>query len=91
MIVAKKESTGKYGVVDIKTGKEVISPRYNKIQFIENAKEFIITNSSEKVGIAFSTGETKINVLYDEIKVLDSTLRILLSKKQFKIWSNKFR
>lgn len=74
MIVASKNSTGKYGVISSRNGEEIISPRYNDIEFIENAREFIITNASNKVGIAYSTGETKIDVKYDEIAVLDSTL-----------------
>ena len=78
MIVASKqtpkEANKRYGVINRTTGEEIISPRYNKIKFIENAQEFIITNASNKVGIAYSTGETKINVIYDDIKVLDSNL-----------------
>lgn len=81
MIVASKDSTRKYGVISSTTGEEIISPRYNKIDFIENSKEFIITNSSDKVGIAYKTGKTKIDALYDDIKTLDKKLRILFSKK----------
>lgn len=83
LIVASKESTGKYGVITT-TGNEVISPRYNKIQFIETSKEFIITNSSEKVGIAYNTGKTKITVSYDDIKVLDNTSGLYLVKSNNK-------
>lgn len=72
LIVASKETTGNFGVINTRTNKEIISPRYKNIQFIEGAEEFIITNSSDKVGIAYATGETKINVQYDNIKVLDS-------------------
>ncbi len=84
MLVASKETTGKYGVINIRTNKEIISPRYNEIQFLESSGEFIITNSSSKVGIAYSTGETKINVLYDEIKVLDNKLGYYLVKTNSK-------
>ena len=72
LIVASKETTGNFGVINARTNKEVISPRYKNIEFIEGAEEFIITNSSDKVGIAYATGETKIHVQYDNIKVLDS-------------------
>lgn len=84
MLVASKTSTGKYGVVSTRTRNEVISPRYNQIEFIEGAEEFIITNASDKVGIAYSTGETKIGVLYDEIKVLNSSLGYYLVKSNSK-------
>ena len=84
MLVASKETTNKYGVVDIRTNKEILSPRYNNIEFIENSKEFIITNASEKVGIAYSTGETKIQVMYDEIKLIDNKLGYYLVKSNSK-------
>ncbi len=83
MIVASKENTGKYGVISL-TGDEIISPRYDNIEFIENAQEFIITNSSQKVGIVYSTGNTKISVSYDEIKVIDSDLGLYLVKSNNK-------
>lgn len=83
MIVASKETNGKYGVITT-SGNEIISPRYNKIQFVESAGEFIITNSSQKVGIAYGTGKTKITVSYDEIKVIDSTLGLYLVKSNNK-------
>lgn len=84
MLVASKTSTEKYGVVNTRTRNEIISPRYNNIEFIESAEEFIITNASDKVGIAYSTGETKIAVLYDEIKVLNSSLGYYLVKSNSK-------
>lgn len=74
MLVASKSSTGKFGVVNVNTNEEIIGPRYNKIEFLEGPKEFIITNSSDKVGITYSTGETKISVKYDDIKVFNSSL-----------------
>lgn len=74
MLVASKESTGKFGVVNTSTRKEMISPRYNSIKFLESENEFIITNASEKVGIAYANGDTKISVKYDAIKVFNSNL-----------------
>ncbi len=84
MIVASKDSTGKYGVISAEDGTEILSPRYNKIEFIESIQEFIITNSSSKVGIAYSTGETKIRVSYDDIDVMDSSLGLYLVKSNNK-------
>ncbi len=77
------DAKGKYGVISL-TGDEIISPRYDNIEFIENAQEFIITNSSKKVGIVYSTGNTKISVSYDEIKVIDSDLGLYLVKSNNK-------
>lgn len=57
---------GLYGVVT-KDNKEIISPKYKQMQFNENAREFYVTDTMEKVGIVTETGRTKINILYDEI------------------------
>ena len=84
MLVASKNSTNKYGVINIKTGEDIISPRYNAIEFLEGQNEFIITNASNKVGIAYANGETKVDVSYDEIKVLDSGLGYYLVKSNSK-------
>lgn len=84
LLVASKETTRKYGVVNAQTGNEIISPRYNKIDYLEGSKEFIVTNSSEKVGIVYSTGTTKIDALYDEIKILDKKLGYYIVKSNSK-------
>ncbi len=77
LIVASKDTTEKFGVISI-DGTEILSPRYNDIQFVESTGEFIITNSSGKVGIAYSSGQTKITVVYDDIKLMDSSLGLYL-------------
>lgn len=84
MLVASKESTKKVGVINTQTGNEIISPRYNKLKFMESSKEFIVTNSSEKVGIVYGTGATKIDALYDEIKILDKKLGYYIVKSNSK-------
>lgn len=82
LLVVSREDE-KLGVITT-SGEEIISPRYNKIQFIESAKEFIITNSSNNVGIAYNTGKTKITVSYEDIKVIDSALGLYLVKSNNK-------
>ena len=79
VLMVANNANGKLGVINIETGEEVLGPRYNKIEFIENANEFIITNV-DKVGIAYANGKTKIEVKFDEIKVLDSKLGYYLVK-----------
>lgn len=82
MVVGSREDE-KFGVKAV-DGKEIISPRYKKIQFIESSNDFIITNSSDKVGITYNTGKTKITVSYDDIKVVDSDLGLYLVKSNNK-------
>ncbi len=92
LIVASKKDETNFGVIDIH-GNEILRPRYNKIQFVESTKEFIITNSSDKVGIAYSTGKTKIRVEYDDIKVMDSSLGLYLvnSNKKYGVINSSER
>jgi len=84
MLVGSKEATGKTGVKSTKTGEDIISPRYNELKFLESSKEFIVTNSSGKMGIVYSTGTTKVDALYDEIKVLDKKLGYYVVKSNSK-------
>lgn len=69
----KKESE-RYGVVTL-DNKNLIGTKYDKIEFIEVMQEFFVT-SSKKVGILSSEGAQKIDLNYDEIKLLDNELRL---------------
>lgn len=71
LFVTKRENGSEYGVLDNKLN-EVINIRYRQIEFNENKKEFFVTNSSGNVGIFLSNGATKINLVYDEIKMIDN-------------------
>ena len=78
---AETDSTGKvikdkykYGVVTL-DNKNIIGTKYYNIDFIEVMQEFFVT-SSEKVGILSSEGAQKIDLNYDEIKLLDNELRL---------------
>ena len=70
LFVVQTATNGEYGVLN--TTSELISTKYKKIEFNENRKEFFVTNSSNKVGIFTETGATKINLNYDEMKMIDS-------------------
>ncbi len=84
MMVIKKAETDengkvqkdsyKYGVVTL-DNKNLIGTKYDNIEFIEVMQEFFVT-SSKKVGILSSEGAQKIDLNYDEIKLLDNELRL---------------
>lgn len=82
MFVVKKDN-GLYGVVDA-NNKEIISSRYQSMEFNENLKEFFVSNTSRKVGIVTQAGDTKINLLYDEIDMLDKNNGLYLVKNNNK-------
>lgn len=69
-IIVRKEN-GLFKVINLDNTKEILSDKYNKIQFDENTQEFFITNSLGKVGITNSDGTTKIEPIYDSIDCID--------------------
>ncbi|MBQ9297976.1 MAG: WG repeat-containing protein [Clostridia bacterium] len=64
----------KYGVVTL-DNKNIIGAKYDAITFEEKTQEFFVT-SNKKVGILSDDGAQKIDLNYDEIKVLDNELRL---------------
>lgn len=80
--IVKKEN-GLYKIID-KDGKEIVSDKYNSIEFSENTKEFFVTNSLKQVGIINLDGTTKIEPVYDSIEVLDKESDLYLIKKDNK-------
>lgn len=79
-----------YGVINSKN-EEIISSKYSKMVFNENAREFYVTNTMNKKGIVTEDGTTKINLLYDEINMIDKTngLYIVKSNGKYGVLGNK--
>ncbi len=82
LIVRKQE--GLYKIIDSNNTKEIVSDRYNSIEFSENTKEFFVTNSLGQVGIINLDGTTKIEPIYNSISVLDKNSGLYLVDKDKK-------
>lgn len=78
LFVVKKDNN-LYGVVNSQN-QEIISSKYNKMVFNENAREFYVTSTTNKKGIVTEDGTTKIDLLYDEINMIDRTKGLYLVK-----------
>lgn len=89
LFVVRKENN-LYGVVNSKN-QEIISSKYSKMVFNENAREFYVTNTINKKGIVTENGTTKINLLYDEINMIDKIngLYIVKSNGKYGVLGNK--
>ena len=74
--MAKKDSN-LYGVRTT-AGKELLPDKYSNITFLESTKEFLVTNSSGKIGIIDEYGQNKIEQLYDDIKLIDNDPKLYL-------------
>lgn len=82
-LIVKKEN-GLYKIIDNDNKKEIVSDKYNSIQFTENTKEFFVTNSLGQVGIINLDGTTKIEPVYESISVLDKKSNLYLIQKNKK-------
>jgi len=82
-LIVKKED-GLYKIIDNNNTKELVSDKYNKIEFIENTEEFFVTNSLGQVGIINLDGTTKIEPVYNSISVLDKKADLYLIQKDTK-------
>lgn len=67
MAVVNKNN--KFGVI-ASSGETIIGTKYDKIEFVEERKEFIVT-SDEKLGLLSNKGKTQINLDYDSLELLD--------------------
>lgn len=79
LIVTKNRS---YGVIDVE-GNAIIEPKYDYIQYLPNSGDFLV-ESNNKVGIISAKRETKIQILYDSLELIDSKLGLYLAKKDNK-------
>ena len=82
-IIVKKEN-GLYKIINTDNTKEIVSDKYEAIEFVENTQEFFVTNSLGKVGIINLDGTTKIEPIYDSIEVLDKKSNLYLIQKDEK-------
>lgn len=79
LVVTKNKS---YGVIDSK-GNTIIEPKYDYIGYLPNSGDFLV-KSNNKVGIISAKKETRIQILYDSLELIDSDSGLYLAKKDNK-------
>lgn len=82
-LIVKKEN-GLYKIINLDNTKEFVADKYTKIEFSENTKEFLVTNSLGQVGIINLDGTTKIEPTYDSIAIFDKASDLYLIQKNQK-------
>ena len=82
MIVVSKNGKKSYGVIDA-YGNSIIEPKYDSIEFLPYYNYFLVT-SNGKVGVISSNKDMKIQILYDELKLIDSDSGLFIAKKDNK-------
>lgn len=70
MLVVAKEDNSIYGVIDV-NGNTILEPKYDDITYLPEIGDFMV-EANGKVGILGSKGETKVQIMYDSIQLMDS-------------------
>lgn len=70
------------GVIDL-TGKTIIEPKYDKIQYIPQTGDFL-AESNGKVGIISKDGAMKIQLMYDSLQLMDRDAGLYVAEREGK-------
>ncbi len=82
MLVVTKNQSKIYAVIDVQ-GNIIIEPKYDYIEYFPYSGDFLV-KSNNKVGIISAKKETKVQLLYDSLELIDSDLGLYLAKKDNK-------
>ena len=73
---------GSYGVIST-DGSTIIEPKYSYIEYLPNNGDFLV-KSNGKVGILSARRETKIQISYDNLELIDRDIALYLAKRDNK-------
>lgn len=82
MLVVTKNSNKTYAVIDVQ-GNTIIEAKYDYIEYLPNSGDFSV-QSNNKVGIISAKRETKVQILYDSLELIDSDSGLYLAKRDNK-------
>lgn len=82
MLVVTKNGGKTYAVIDV-LGNAIIEAKYDNIEYLPYSGDFLVT-SNNKVGIISSNKETKVQILYDSLELIDDESGLYLAKKDNK-------
>lgn len=80
LIVTKDDKN--YGVIDLK-GNVILETKYDNIEYLPNSEDFLVT-SNNRVGIISKNKETKVSILYSDLKLIDNESNLYLAEKDKK-------
>lgn len=81
MLVVEKDR--KYGVINSTTGETLLDTKYDEIKYLQHTSDFLVT-SNRKVGIISSQKETKIDLIYEDIELMDYDSNLYIIKQDNK-------
>ena len=89
MLVVEKEDTRVVAVISV-DGSVILEPKYDSITYLPNVGDFLV-KTNEKVGILSKTGETKVQIMYDSIELMDADAELYVAQKDGKYGVLDFR
>ena len=84
MLVVMKEGANKdqYGVVDT-DGKTLLDAKYDNITYLPNIGDFLV-ETDRKVGVLSKAGQTKVQIMYDSLTLMDSDAGLYVASRDKK-------
>ena len=82
LIVLKDKNQKQYGVIGV-DGTVILEPKYDNITYLPHTGDFLV-ETNKKVGIMSENKETKVQIIYDSIELMDSDLGLYIAKKDNK-------
>lgn len=82
MLIVTKNQNKTYAVIDVR-GNVIIEPKYDYIEYLPNSGDFLV-RSNNKVGIISADKETKVQILYDNLELIDKDSGLYLARKDNK-------
>ena len=70
LVVLKEANNEAYAVIDLE-GNTILEPKYDNITYLPETGDFKVEVDG-KVGILSNKGETRIQIMYDDIELMDS-------------------
>ena len=81
-ILIVKSDKEKYGVITT-SGDAILEAKYDEIEYLPNSGDFLV-KSNGKYGIVSKTKETKVQIIYDSIELMDSDSQLYVVSKDNK-------
>ncbi len=78
MLVVTKNQGKNYAVIDVK-GNVIIEPKYDYIEYLPNSGDFLV-ESNKKVGIISAKKETKVQILYNNLELIDKDVGLYVAR-----------
>lgn len=82
MLVVTKNEEKTYAVIDV-MGNTIIEAKYDYIEYLPHSGDFLV-KSNNKTGIISAKKETKVQLLYDNLKLIDKDSGLYLAQRDNK-------